>query len=294
MKFEDFKLNGKNAFITSISSVMIMSILLVLIVIQKDYQNAEISNIGSRDYLQLNEVDCVVKFTPELAAIVRGGGGYEEELRDFQEMQKNGKLNLLTKYVKNGDTVIEVGAGVGITSIFLSKLLGTTGRLYAYEPNKDAFDYMKRNAALNGVEEIVNIRNIALSSVTKNVFQEEIMITNPALHSVRQKSEKRISSFDDDLPDLHNVKLILLNADGNELDILDGMKKMLTNSPGVLILVKCNKKLMSPDNVEMIKFVAKIKEQNFNIHTISENGSLENVKIEELSLIKHKYIALTR
>ncbi len=51
--------------------------------------------------------------------------------------------------VKPGDIVIDAGANCGYLSIFFSKLVGGTGRIFAFEPDKFNIDRMEKNIDLN-------------------------------------------------------------------------------------------------------------------------------------------------
>jgi FkbM family methyltransferase len=57
------------------------------------------------------------------------------------------------RIVKPGDTVLDVGANIGIVSLWLSKLVGPTGRVHAFEPNPELCEMLaqaiRRNEASN-------------------------------------------------------------------------------------------------------------------------------------------------
>lgn len=50
-------------------------------------------------------------------------------------------------FARPGDTVVDVGANVGDTTVPLARLVGRTGRVYALEPNPLAFDCLLHNVA---------------------------------------------------------------------------------------------------------------------------------------------------
>jgi FkbM family methyltransferase len=57
--------------------------------------------------------------------------------------------SLLTRVLRQGGTLIDVGANIGLTSIPVAKALGV--RCYAFEPDPDNFRYLVSNIAANGV-----------------------------------------------------------------------------------------------------------------------------------------------
>jgi FkbM family methyltransferase len=57
-----------------------------------------------------------------------------------------------------GDVVWDVGAHAGVTTFFLSQLVGRTGRVYAWEPDDFNYECLLRNIAEHGLTNVVPIR----------------------------------------------------------------------------------------------------------------------------------------
>ena len=49
----------------------------------------------------------------------------------------------------SGETVVDIGANVGVFSVFLSKEVGETGRVFAFEPVRETFIRLHENLVLN-------------------------------------------------------------------------------------------------------------------------------------------------
>lgn len=62
-----------------------------------------------------------------------------------------------------GDVVVDIGANVGIVSIYLAKRWPEI-RVYAYEPVPENFNSLVNNVEANGVKHIVKCRNVAVTS----------------------------------------------------------------------------------------------------------------------------------
>jgi FkbM family methyltransferase len=57
-----------------------------------------------------------------------------------------------------GDVVIDVGANIGCFSLFASRMVGPTGRVFAIEPEEATFQQLKKNIALNNATNVTAYR----------------------------------------------------------------------------------------------------------------------------------------
>lgn len=69
--------------------------------------------------------------------------------KDYFRPFTQGQIDVLKKYIRAGDTVIDVGAHGGDFSIQLALAAGSEGCVLAVEPNPFVFDTLVKNAALN-------------------------------------------------------------------------------------------------------------------------------------------------
>lgn len=84
----------------------------------------------------------------------------EDRCRDDREF--------FTRYLRPGDTVVDVGANIGLVSLTLSRLVGEQGRVYAFEPHPRVYEYLLGNIAVNRVENI-HAFNVALGDTEGTV-----------------------------------------------------------------------------------------------------------------------------
>ena len=62
---------------------------------------------------------------------------------------KDLEYNVMAAYVKSGSTVIDIGANIGFYTLGLSKLVGMSGFVYAFEPGPISFSILSRNIYAN-------------------------------------------------------------------------------------------------------------------------------------------------
>ena len=64
------------------------------------------------------------------------------------------KVQLWTLFIQEGDVSIDVGAHVGTLTLPLAKLVGPSGRVFAFEPFSPSFTALAANVALNSLENV--------------------------------------------------------------------------------------------------------------------------------------------
>jgi len=159
-----------------------------------------------------------------------------------------GVTSILKKFLREGDTFIDVGANIGYISTFAMGLVGKTGEVHAFEPvpqyferlenvckdNPDYCFYMNR-AALGkekGVSTIAvtNLWNIGWNTIvpgymSKDTVKEEIEITVSTLDNyLYSKSVKKL-------------RLVKIDTEGYEFPVIKGFQQYLRDAEELPILV---------------------------------------------------------
>lgn len=68
---------------------------------------------------------------------------------------------------QEGDIVVDIGAAFGFYTILASKRVGLKGKVIAIEPQKDAFEMLNRNVALNKLTNVTTLNRVIYSEETK-------------------------------------------------------------------------------------------------------------------------------
>lgn len=71
-------------------------------------------------------------------------------------------LTVVAHLVNDGDTVVDIGANVGVYTHPLSRMVGPRGRVYSFEPFPATFDLLQYNVAQLALDN-VELFNVALS-----------------------------------------------------------------------------------------------------------------------------------
>lgn len=87
------------------------------------------------------------------------------------------ELNLLSNYIKRGDTIVDVGANIGTHSLFFANSVGETGTVYALEPQRIQQQILCANLVMNGIQNVYTDQLVA----SDKFEQALIPVLNPEI-----------------------------------------------------------------------------------------------------------------
>lgn len=190
--------------------------------------------------------------------------------RGYFEPETN---EVFQKYIKKGDTVIDIGAHIGYHTLSLAKLVGEKGKVYAFEPCPNNFNLLKKNIEVNGYTNVELIQK----AVSNFNGKSDLLINkkNSGAHHLSNKKDNGCIGIDvlklDTLPIKPNF--IKMDIEGREYLALEGMKELLTNNK-VTLVTEFNPSLIKETN-KPERFISLLKETGFdNIYTISKELSM--------------------
>jgi FkbM family methyltransferase len=151
---------------------------------------------------------------------------------------------LLSRLVRPGDIAVDVGANVGIHTVRLAKLVGATGHVFAVEPASDLADRLRTNLALNAATNVTVVQAAAGSGAEDfaTLHRPPGDARNQARSSVVEKAslsgarqQVPVVRIDDLAASSANVKLIKIDVEGAELDVLEGAASTIaTHRPSLV------------------------------------------------------------
>ena len=151
-----------------------------------------------------------------------------------------GTSELLLSELHEGSTFVDVGANNGYFTILALSRVGSTGHVWAFEPNPDAFGRLSRNVQLNGSLPNVELFPVALSSEsgTQSLFIDRFLDSRSSFTPQGRNSiQVRVERADEVLKG-HRVDWIKIDAEGAEHLVLEGMTDTLRENPELRLIVE--------------------------------------------------------
>lgn len=145
---------------------------------------------------------------------------------------------------KPGDIVFDIGANVGSHSLPIAKSVGSTGKVYAFEPVPWALNKLNRNISLNAFNNI-KVEPIALSDAPDDNAEFSLRASfkttsqipvnadgslNDNWWNACEKVKVKVETIDNFVKtnNIKKVNLIKLDVDGFEAKVIKGATKVLT------------------------------------------------------------------
>ena len=149
-------------------------------------------------------------------------------------------VRLLKRLLKPGDVFFDVGANVGYYSLLASQIVTSAGKVHAFEPVAESLAVLERAVNANGVS------NIVLNSVGVGAGEGVVTLYTSDVGEVRNSGQAsatpsenrprprsiRVISLDEYTRSrgVGRVRLVKIDVEGMELDVLRGMSTLLSRS----------------------------------------------------------------
>jgi glycosyl transferase, family 25 len=152
------------------------------------------------------------------------------------------KARLIAGRCESGATAIDVGAHVGIWTVAMARAVGPTGRVIAFEPAGRTRRELRRTLARNACSDIVDVRAEAVAASAGMGGLHETLLTGDQSNSlVRHWNDRaqtvRVPVINLDSADVPPpVRLIKIDAEGAERDVLVGAQGLLTRERPALMI----------------------------------------------------------
>jgi FkbM family methyltransferase len=191
-------------------------------------------------------------------------------------------VEIISKHVKPGMRVLDIGAHGGFYALLLSKLVGPTGQVIAFEPLPANYRVLEENLALNGVKNV----QIQREAVGKCSGEMEFSVPDPENSLVagqvfpadpRGSMSVQVVSLDDFLLERGvDVDFIKMDVEGAEGDIMRGARRTLeTFHPRMMVELHDMDKQTSRHPVAVMMEdlgyrIQWLSEAGYTVHTFAE------------------------
>jgi len=223
-------------------------------------------------------------------------------LLDTGELERGTRL-LIERFVGRGDVFVDVGAHLGLLSLAAARAMHGQGKIFAFEPFPNTRAMLKRSFWLNGFAEMIEVHGAAVSNrigETKlflgatsghhSIFALDV----PGRHEA-SPIEVPMVTLDSALPNGLTVDLLKIDAEGAELNIIEGARSVLASNLDIALVVELGPSHLRRVGHSLDHWLGAFAEIGFVYRAINpDTGVLEDVTKEQLGLAESTNLFFAR
>lgn len=156
--------------------------------------------------------------------MIRNKGVYETETKEFIDERLSREQGI----------AVDLGANIGYFTILMAKL---ANKVYAFEPSDTTRAILERNVIMNHCKNVlVSRKAISSSKGIAELYGTKALSGANSLISNGSKSMQRVETDTlDNLIKDHNISLIKMDIEGNELEAIKGAKDTLSRCRNLVV-----------------------------------------------------------
>jgi FkbM family methyltransferase len=190
----------------------------------------------------------------------------------------------VARHVQPGWRCIDVGANVGYYTLLLSELVGTGGKVQAWEVQPDLAACLIRSISMNGFADIAKVCQCAASD------REALVDLVPMANSwdrgsvaIEHVDPPRIETDGvcrriDETCEWDMVDFVKIDVEGHEPQVWSGMEGILKRSPRIQVLMEFTPRLYE----DAPGFLNQIRSDGFTLKRVDFHGDLQPTGPQEL------------
>lgn len=152
------------------------------------------------------------------------------------------------RIVRPGDTVMDIGANIGLVTVWLADLVGPAGKVYAFEPNPNLHTGLQSTLLRNRLSNVV-LNTVALGK-ERTMLELRVPQDNVGKASLVRHSELDVSAvfqvpvvpLSDIVTEqgIKSIRLIKIDVEGFEAEVFKGAEQVLRTIRPEAILFEMN------------------------------------------------------
>lgn len=214
-----------------------------------------------------------------------------ECLLDTGDLERGTRL-LIERLLAPGDVFVDVGTHLGLLSLAAAQTMKGRGEIFCFEPFPQTRALMEKSIWINGFSDMVRVTAAAVSNRNGNVSlflgkisgHHSIFPLDSSDKTAVSQIEVPTVTLDSSLPTGQQVTLLKIDAEGAELDIVEGANLLLQNNPHIALIVECGPSHLKRTNHTLEVWLSVFEKLGYVYRSIDINtGILYKVSLAELA-----------
>ncbi len=196
------------------------------------------------------------------------------------------------RFLREGDTVIDAGANIGLLSLRAAKIVGEDGKVISIEPHPETFRWFKKNTLLN------RFTNIQFFNVAVGHKQQLISFTDFKIKDINKISEKEgtlklpLTTLDAVCANVSRCMLLKIDVEGFELPALFGAEELLKKTD--VVMFESSPRNFALQNYSLQDIFRYLELQGFSVYKIETDFTVDKVPSTYETIQKYENLFATK
>lgn len=190
-------------------------------------------------------------------------------------------FEIFQKYVKKGDNVLDIGANIGYFTLMLAKLVGPTGKVFAFEPDPRNISLLKKNIETNGYQNVVVVPK-AVSNVNEKctLFTSQSTFGQNRIYEPKKTKNQEyipiesetifLDNFFMNNKKIENISFVKIDVEGAEKYVLEGMKNILSLNKNIKIFSEIDLDFLNDAGSSYTEMIEFLEKRGFTVFLVNE------------------------
>jgi FkbM family methyltransferase len=201
---------------------------------------------------------------------------YQKLYFKYKETFEGKEIKFINSNIKSGMNVVDIGANIGFYTLLFSKLVGSEGCVYSFEPDKQNYHYLKK---LCNKYNNIKLKNMAVGNkvgkiplyLSDKLNVDHLTYDNGEKREVTQVSCVTIDKYFKD----KKIDFIKIDTQGYEYQVLLGMKETLNKSRNIIILSEYSPFDLSSAGTKPENYLSLLKKMGFKLEFLKPLDKLK-------------------
>ena len=211
----------------------------------------------------------------------------------FAHVWEPAETEICKQHIKEGMTVIDAGAYIGYYSLLASKLVGSKGKVYSFEPSPECLALLRKNIQLNGCGN-VEVFGAAASDRSGGAtfylspynLSGSTMFDNYSGRVKDPQIEVPTVTLDEVIGD-ERVDFVKMDIEGGETQALRGMTNIIRKNPNLKMIIEVFPAGLVEVGSSLVEYIGFLQ-QHFHLRIIERDGLSRDVGLWDIQRVVQK------
>jgi FkbM family methyltransferase len=187
--------------------------------------------------------------------------------------------DLFKQIVKEGMTIVDIGANIGYYTLLVAELVGKNGKVFAFEPDDDNYGLLVKNIETNKCNNVVPVKKaISNKAGTAMLFLSPDSKDSHRFCDFECGGEWinveviTLDEFFENYDSQIQIDVIKMDIEGGEAAALQGMNDIIRRNSDLKIITEFCPKCIRDFGYSPTEFLIKLIDYDFKLYDINKQG----------------------